>query len=35
MNHSGIIDEDLCILIYISMLHIVAVYCSGGSDTRV
>jgi len=35
MNHSEIIDEDLYILIYISMLYIVAVYYSGDSITRI
>jgi len=35
MNYSGIIDEDLYILIYISILYIVAVYYSGGSITRI
>ena len=35
MDHSGIIDEDLYVLIYIFMLYIVAVYYSGGSITRI
>jgi hypothetical protein len=35
MNHNGIIDEDLYILIYISMLYIVVVYYSRDSITQI
>ena len=35
MNHTGIIGEDLYILIYIYMLYIVAVYYSGDNITRI
>jgi len=35
MNRSGIIDEDMYILIYISMLYTVAVYYTGDSITRI